>query len=204
MGHEREPRMNRKGLLLVTMEPAPAAEEEFNAWYDGEHLPERLAVPGFESARRYVCVEGFPRYLALYDLASPEVLESPAYLSVGGVNSSPWTKRVTSRVRGYYRAPATQLYPGDALTLGGPRLLLLRFRGLGVEAQPRILEGLRASYEGRSETVQLRMFSAPGTKGLDFLGLVEARAPLAPLPLDLRSFGAAADALDLVNTYARY
>ena len=195
--------MDRKGLLLVTMEPAPAAEEEFNAWYDGEHVPERLAVPGFETARRYVCIEGFPRYLALYDLASPDVLDSPAYHRVGGVNSSPWTKRVTSRVRGYYRAPATQLYPGNALTGGGARLLLLRFRNLEAQAERRILEGLRASFENRGETLQLRLFSAPGTAGLDFLGLVEARAQLSPLPLDLDSFGAAADALDLVNTYAR-
>ncbi|HYC15537.1 MAG TPA: hypothetical protein VEC75_14900 [Stellaceae bacterium] len=193
--------MSRKGLLLVTMEPAPAAEEEFNAWYDGEHVPERLSVPGFESARRFVCIEGFPKYLALYDLASPGVLDSPAYLRVGGVNSSPWTKRVTSRVRGYYRAAATQLYPGDALTGGGARLLLLRFRGVDAKAEPRILEGMRASFENRRETAQLRFFSAPGTAGVDFLGLVEARAPLK---LDLESFGAAADALDLVNTYARY
>lgn len=196
--------MDRRGLLLVTMEPAPAAEEEFNAWYDSEHVPERLSVPGIETARRYVCIEGFPKYLALYDLASPDVLESPAYLKVGGANSSPWTKRVTSRVRGYYRAPATQLYPGGALTGGGARLLLLRFRGVGAQAQQRILEGLRASFESRSETLQVRLFSAPGESGVDFLGLVEARAPLAPLQLDLRSFGAAADALDLVNTYARY
>jgi len=196
--------MDRRGLLLVTMEPAPAAEEEFNAWYDSEHVPERLSVPGIETARRYVCIEGFPKYLALYDLASPDVLESPAYLRVGGANSSPWTKRVTSRVRGYYRAPATQLYPGGALTGGGARLLLLRFRGAGAQAQQRILEGLRASFESRSETLQVRLFSAPGESGVDFLGLIEARAPLAPLQLDLESFGAAADALDLVNTYARY
>jgi len=36
-------------------------EEEFNAWYDSEHLPERLAIPGFRSAR-----EG--KYLATYEL----------------------------------------------------------------------------------------------------------------------------------------
>jgi hypothetical protein len=196
--------MERKGLLLVTMEPPPAREEEFNAWYDGEHLPERLAVPGFESARRYVCIDGFPRYLALYDLAAPEVLDSPGYLRVGGANSSPWTKRVTGNVRGYYRAPATQIYPGTALTGAGARLTLLRFRGLGAEAERRILEGLRTCYEKRPETRQLRLFSAPGAGGLDFLGLVETRAPVPETTLDLPSFGGTADALDLVNTYAPY
>ena len=49
-------------------------EEEFNAWYDTEHLPERLAIPGFRSARRWV--RG-GTYLATYELDSPEVLQSP-------------------------------------------------------------------------------------------------------------------------------
>src|SRR5215813_11634719 len=65
----RESDVADKGFLLVTMEPPPAFEEEFNAWYDTEHLPERLALPGFETARRFVCISGHPRYLAMYDLA---------------------------------------------------------------------------------------------------------------------------------------
>ena len=41
-------------MLLTLTEPPPAMDEEFNAWYDEEHLPERLAIPGFRSARRWV------------------------------------------------------------------------------------------------------------------------------------------------------
>jgi len=78
-----------KGFLLVTMQPPPAFEEEFNAWYDTEHLPERLAVPGFETALRFVCVSGHPRYLAMYDLTDPQVLDSPEYLKVALGNSTP-------------------------------------------------------------------------------------------------------------------
>ena len=88
-----------KGFLLVLMDCPPYLEDEFNAWYDTEHIPERLAVPGFETGLRFVCITGAPRYLAMYDLARPEVLQSPDYLRVAAGNSSPWTKRVTSRVR---------------------------------------------------------------------------------------------------------
>ena len=42
-----------KGLLIVTTNPPADMEEEFNVWYDREHVPERLAVPGFERAQRY-------------------------------------------------------------------------------------------------------------------------------------------------------
>jgi hypothetical protein len=72
-----------KGLLAAFMNPPADAEREFNAWYDDEHVPNRQAVPGFLSATRYKATsdegEG-PRYLALYDLASLDVLQSPAYL----------------------------------------------------------------------------------------------------------------------------
>jgi hypothetical protein len=37
----------KRGLLLTLTEPPAAMEEEFNAWYDTEHLAERLAIPGF-------------------------------------------------------------------------------------------------------------------------------------------------------------
>ena len=85
--------MANKGFLLVTMQPPPALEEEFNAWYDTEHIPERAAIPGFETALRFVCLSGFPRYLAMYDLARQEVLETADYLRVAYERSSPWTKR---------------------------------------------------------------------------------------------------------------
>jgi hypothetical protein len=70
-----------QGLLVAMMNP-PADEDAFNAWYDEEHVPLRLGVPGFLSARRYraAAVGGdSPRYLALYDLATVDVLQSEAY-----------------------------------------------------------------------------------------------------------------------------
>src|SRR6185295_10124643 len=133
-----------KGFLLVLMQPPPALEEELNAWYDTEHIAERLAVPGFETALRYVCIEAEPRYLAMYDLASPNVLDSPAYLKVGFDNASPWTKRVTSRVR-IYRSFGEQVYPGTQTTGTAARVLVLRFRALPSAARDTIIAGMRAN-----------------------------------------------------------
>jgi hypothetical protein len=59
----------------------PDDETAFNAWYDQEHVPLRLEVPGFLTARRYrAATEDGPRYLALYDLESTDVLQCAAYL----------------------------------------------------------------------------------------------------------------------------
>lgn len=196
------PSSDRKGFLLVLMDPPPPFEEEFNAWYDTEHLPQRMAVPGFESGRRYVSIRGAPRYLALYDMTSPAVLESQAYLQVSLDRSTPWTKRVTSLARPY-RAAGAQIYPGMAHTRPSARILLLRFRALDDVAQPAIVAGMRESFESRPETIQVRVFANPTNSGVDYLGVVEARAPIDET-LQPSAFGAHADALDLINTYAPY
>lgn len=194
--------METKGYLLVMMQPPPAFEEEFTAWYDTEHIPERLAVPGFESGVRYVCLSGSPRFLAMYDTRTPDVLDSPEYLRVSFDKSSPWTKRVTSRVR-VIRAAGRQIYPGDQVTGRATRVLLLRFRGLPGSAEAQIIAGLRENFEGRPETLQLRVLSDETPAGTDYFGFVELRALIGEY-INLQSFGPYAVALDLVNTYAPY
>jgi hypothetical protein len=101
--------MTSNALLLVLMEPPAALEEEFNDWYDTEHFPQRRAMPGFESASRWVCVDGWPRYGALYDLESPDALRSDAYLAASGAQSTPWSKRMLPRTCGRRRVIATAL-----------------------------------------------------------------------------------------------
>jgi hypothetical protein len=67
------------GYLVVANDVASGAEAAFERWYQGEHLAERLGVPGFRNARRYVAVDGAPRYAALYETDDPGVLDSDAY-----------------------------------------------------------------------------------------------------------------------------
>ena len=194
--------MKSKGFLLVLMQPPATLEDEFNAWYDTEHVPERVAVPGFETGLRYVCLDGFPRYLAMYDTVNPEVFDTEGYLRVSFDRASPWTKRVTSRVK-VYRSAGRQVYPGNVLTRPAPRVLLLRFRNLPASAEAGIVAGMRAQFEDRPETLSVRVFAHDAGKAFDYLGYVELRGPASPV-LDTSKFGAAADALDLVNTYALY
>lgn len=82
------------GLLLFTTDIDPALEAEFHRWYEEEHVPERMALPGFLSARRFRAIEGAPKFLALYDLESPDVLASEPYLRLMGANKSAWTRRM--------------------------------------------------------------------------------------------------------------
>ena len=105
---------SRKGLLLAMMEPPANLDEEFQDRYDGEHFPEREGCAGFETAARFVCVDGWPRYLALYDLTNVEVLRRDAYAAIAVRRYSPWTHRIMAKVWGQYRAEGVQAYPGTA------------------------------------------------------------------------------------------
>ncbi|MBI2881497.1 MAG: hypothetical protein HYY21_07895 [Candidatus Tectomicrobia bacterium] len=69
-----------RGVLLSQMECPPSLEGEFHDWYDREHIPERLRVPGFLSAARYEAVGDGPRYLARYNLEDLSVLAHPDYV----------------------------------------------------------------------------------------------------------------------------
>ncbi len=67
--------------LVVMMDVDPEHEEEFNRWYDEEHLPERLEIPGYVSARRFKLQdgEGVLKYLCIWELEDGSPLESEEY-----------------------------------------------------------------------------------------------------------------------------
>ena len=79
------------GILAVFNDCAPEGYEHFERWYIREHLQERVGVVGFRFGRRYELVSGGDRrFFAFYEVESPAVLASPAY--VERLNApTPWT-----------------------------------------------------------------------------------------------------------------
>src|SRR5919197_4141278 len=75
----------------------PKYEEEFNAWYNTQHLPQLLGLPGFLDAARYVATKGGPRYLAAYEIESVEALQTPEFKNRP---IPPWDRRMSPRVVG--------------------------------------------------------------------------------------------------------
>jgi hypothetical protein len=112
----------RRGLLLTLTEPPAGMEEEFNAWYDTEHIPECLAIAGFRSARRWVHAR---TYLATYELDSLAVLSSSssAYLA-RYENPTPWSRRCLGKCVSFRRCARGQIEPGEADPNGATRGLV--------------------------------------------------------------------------------
>ena len=71
-------------LHVVMVDVAPEDEAAFNEWYDNVHLPDILACPGWISATRRICVEGGPKYVAIYEITGPEAYESPEFAAIKG------------------------------------------------------------------------------------------------------------------------
>ena len=59
------------GMLMVWCDVPEDREDEFNRWYNEEHIQEILNVPGVLNAARYEAVRGGPKHLAAYELESP-------------------------------------------------------------------------------------------------------------------------------------
>jgi hypothetical protein len=88
-----------EGLLYVEVDSPPELEGEFHAWYNTEHIPERLGIRGFVTGRRYSALEGAPRWLAAYELEGLGVLESREYLDWLGPLQTAWTRRILASTR---------------------------------------------------------------------------------------------------------
>ena len=94
------------GVLAIWNDCRAGREGEFEAWFQGEHLQERLAVPGFLFGRRHQAISGSAGYFNFYLVESPDVLTSKPYLERLD-NPTPMTKRIMSDPRLWAKAHRT-------------------------------------------------------------------------------------------------
>ena len=99
--------IDAKYLFVASMDVDPEKEGVFNEVYDTDHVPSLNRVPGVVSVARFrldqltvvmggetrqIVVDNEPRYTALYEIESPEVLTGEAWS--GAVDSGRWPGEV--------------------------------------------------------------------------------------------------------------
>ena len=114
--------------MLLSFDVAAEAQLEHDDWHSHEHLPERLAIPGFLRGSRWRALAGGPAYFVMYEVGELGVLSSPAYMDRLN-HPSPWTAKMMPSYRGMRRG-LCEIVARAGHGLGGFGLLL-RF---GVEA----------------------------------------------------------------------
>lgn len=90
------------GLLVIWTDVAPEYEAEFNEWYDREHVPQLLTIPGILGGRRYQAVEGKPKYIAIYEMTDENVWKSDAFRQVRE-NPTDWSRKIIPQFRNAQR-----------------------------------------------------------------------------------------------------
>lgn len=98
---------NSRYLFVARMDVEPHKEDLFNEVYDTEHVPMLMKVPGVLSVARFKTQEvtmiiggekrtmeigNQPKYTAMYELESPEVLVSDGW--AGSVDEGRWPGEV--------------------------------------------------------------------------------------------------------------
>ena len=87
-----------QGAVCIWHDLAPDAVDDFYEWHNREHMPERVAIPGFLRGRRYIVVAGSPTYFNLYEAEKVEVLGGDDYLARLNAPTA-WTRRVVPSFR---------------------------------------------------------------------------------------------------------
>ena len=100
-------------VMVVMMDVDPADEEEFHRWYNQQHIPERLEIPGYVSARRFKLEsgdDGMLKYMCLWEMEDSDALRHEMYQAQ---NADPTAlyERVTKTVTARSRAIYTQIFP---------------------------------------------------------------------------------------------
>lgn len=126
-----------EGMLVVWADIPESFEEDFNRWYDREHVEERIRLPGFISGARYRAVGEGRRYLGLYRTQTLEAFETPAYREAFA-NQTPWSVTNLGRMRNPMRRVCSVTKP-TGIGRGG-WLSLLRLGRMPAPAELNAME----------------------------------------------------------------
>jgi hypothetical protein len=88
--------------MLLWFDIAPEQIAEHDDWHTREHFPERVGIPGFIQAQRWIASSQGSRYFVVYEVTDIGVLSSAPYLERLN-NPTPWTSRMMPSYRGMVR-----------------------------------------------------------------------------------------------------
>lgn len=106
-----------QGILFSQMTPPASHETEFDDWYEEEHIPVRLALPGIDRARRYYADSGERDHLAVYEISDFAVFQSPGFRALKD-EPSDRTRWMLENVSGFTRYWATLSSDAGARGIG--------------------------------------------------------------------------------------
>ncbi|VVE89357.1 DUF4286 family protein [Pandoraea bronchicola] len=126
-----------RAQLCIWTNIDPAFEVDFNRWYDREHMQERVAIPGFQFARRFKALHDCARpYLALYCTQDAAVFTSEPYAQAFE-HQTAWSLSNFARMQGTQRRVGTlDVEAGEGQ--GGMLAAFVMTQAVVAQARPRL------------------------------------------------------------------
>ena len=140
--------LSGQGMLITIMDADPAEEADFNRWYDREHIIERTGIPGFLESRRYLAVDGAPKYVNFYTTDTIAALDSAPYRARLD-NPTPWSAHHSPRFKNYTRVVAR--VTGSKGQGRGAALTFARIRP-GANGRDALRKSILAEFDGLIST----------------------------------------------------
>ncbi|MGW1785642.1 hypothetical protein ACWCQQ_42160 [Streptomyces sp. NPDC002143] len=109
-----------KYLMIAQTTPVEGRDAEFNAWYDGEHLKDVLATPGFVAAERFEVASGDApfKYYAFYEVEADSVAD--IWAAAGHMRDTMSTTEDLGKSGAFILAPIGDRVTGSDLTKNAP------------------------------------------------------------------------------------
>jgi hypothetical protein len=179
-----------RAAVAMWWDVPPKVRAEWEDWHTNEHMPERLAIPGFLRGSRWVAQSGKPSYFVCYEVADLGTITSGPYVERLN-NPSPWSKKMMPHHRNMVRSLCTVRassgggLAGTAATVrfsGGMPALLPERKGLtGAHA----LESIPAADTPHTAEQEIRGGDAQADRvlvlcGYDVEAIKAAAAQVAP------------------------
>jgi hypothetical protein len=174
-----------KAAVAIWCDVESAIKEEFDDWHAHEHMPERLAIPGFLRGSRWESVDGRNACFVLYELESLAVLTAGPYLERLN-NPTPWSKKIMPYHRNMVRS-LSRVQASFGIGLG-QAMLTIRF----------------SSPAGADEKLVAWLSGLPALKGLVAAHLLRDAGPVQGAPTTeqrIRGGDQSADGIVLINGY---
>ncbi|MBX3637479.1 MAG: hypothetical protein KF683_19090 [Rubrivivax sp.] len=178
-----------RAALAMWWDMAADLRREFEHWHSHEHFPERLALPGFLRASRWLATDGGDGVFVLYELQDHASLSSPAYRQRLDA-PTPWSTTLMPHHRHMQRAQCHVLMSRGAVTAA--HAMTLRFSPAAAMSTERLT--------GAWAALAAHTVSLPGLAGMH---LLRHDAPVAAPTTEqrLRGGDAAPDAVAIVGAY---
>lgn len=168
-----------RAFIVIWHGLQPGVEAEFERWHTEEHLPERLAVPGFLLGTRYINWQQLPHVcFTRYAIEDVDVFHSHAYLARLNAPTA-WSRRVQPAMTNFLRGLCETVMSAGHGTGGAIATVRIRMNQPEVEANTsRLLE------------VAAALLGLPGVTGVQLgrhravlSSLVTRETALRPAPL---------------------